>query len=472
MNTKPVFLIICLFLNASMFSQDLWDLNKCIDYALENNLDVKRQKLSEQQTYNNVRQSYANVLPSVNGFARHGYNYGRTIDRFTNEFATERVMFQDFYTSSNLTIFAGFQNINNIRRNIAINTAFKYDTERLKNDIILAIAAGYMQILYNRDIVDARREQLDVINQQVERTKILLEGGTVARGALLEIEAQAAEEEMLFIQAKNNLTLSYLELIHLLDLDPTDEFEIVTPEMEVDKSFALYSPEEVYERALQTEPSIMGSKERIIIAERELAMARGMRSPSLSIGGNLGSGYSGAAQQVVDTEYTGSYREIGFVGETNQTVYSEIVQPVTERKPYSDQITDNFNRMFVVNLQIPIFNRWETKTRVSNAAIDLESARHNHQIYRNELNKTIQQAHADAVAALKQYEAATKSLEASKESFKHAEQRFNLGMISPIEYNESKARTTMAEATAIQAMYDYVYRVKLLEFYLGKGFEL
>ncbi len=474
MKTKLIFkIVVCLFLSSKvLYSQDMWDLNRCIDYALENNLDFKRQKLAEQRTYNDLRQSYANVLPSINGFGRHGYNYGRTIDRFTNEFATERVMFQDYYASTSFTLFSGFQNINNIRRNIALNTAFRYDTEKLQNDIILAISAAYMQILYNHDIVETRLEQLDVINQQVEKTKILLEGGTVAKSALLEIEAQAAEEKMLLIQADNNLNLSYLELIHLLDLDPAHDFEIIRPEIEIDKSLVFYSPEKVYERSLHTEPSIMASKERINIAEKELAIVRGMRSPSLVIMGNLGTGYSGAAQKLVATEPTGKYHEIGFVHETEQPVYTEIMQPVYERIPYSDQIKDNFNRMFMVSLNIPIFNGWETRTRISNAIIELESARHNHEIYRNELNKIIQQAHADAVAALKKYEAAAKSLEVSRESFKYAGQRFNMGLISPIEYNESKARTSMAEAISIQAKYDYIYKVKILEFYLGKGFEL
>ena len=439
-------LLMVLLLPAISSAREIWSLERCFEHARSHNLSIKQQRLLADKASNDLRQSYSMLYPNLNASSNQGFNYGRTIDRFTNEFATERVAFQDMYLASELTLFAGFQQINNIRMNLARNTAFRYDADKLENDIILSIASAYLQILYFEDMVDVARQQLAVSRQQVERTRILLEGGTVARGALLEIEAQASQEELNLLTAENNLNLSYLELVHLLDLDPAVPFAIEKPALEVDGSFVFYDPTTVINRAMMREPSVLASRSRIEMAEKGLQLYQGERYPRLGFTSYIGTGYSGAARRL-----------------ENQV-------PVAI--PYRDQVTDNFNLAVQLRLQVPIFNRFQVHTRVQNARIDLETARLAHDQTQNNLNKAIQQAHADAMAALQKYQGTQKSMYAFAESYHYAEQRFSLGMISSIEYNEAKARLARAEVEALQAKYEFLFKVKILEFYQGDGFVL
>ncbi len=473
MYTFRIFLIVAAGLMLPFLStgQSVWTLERCFDHALSNNLHIKQQEFAEERTRNDLRQSYANLFPNLNAISQQGYNYGRTVDPFTNEFATESVAYQRIYATSGVTLFSGFQNINNIRLHLAQNTAFRYDTERMQNDIILSIASAYLQILYFKDMVEVTRQQLDVMEQQVERTRILMQGGTVARGGMLEIEAQAAQERLNLLNMENNLNLAYLELIHMLDLDPGEPFTIERPDLAVGEEYLFQDPTVVLEKALGFEPSVMAAGQRIRMAESGLAMARGEQSPRISFGASYGSGYSGAARRQIGQESTGQFTEIGRTA-SNEAVLRELTMPIFERISYRDQIKENMNQAIQLELYIPIFNRLQVRRRIQNSRVDLETARISYEITRNNLTKTIEQAHADATAAYQRYLATTKSQEAFRESFKDSEQRLNLGMISMVEYNEAKARLARSEADALQAKYEYIFSARILEFYQGRGFNL
>ena len=473
MHTIRLFIILTAALMFPVISsgQTTWSLQRCFDYALSHNLQIKQQQLAEERTRNDLKQSYANLFPNLNGYAQQGFNYGRTIDPFTNEFATERVAFQRMYAYSGITLFSGFQNINNIRLNLAQNTAFRYDTEKLQNDIILSLASAYLQILYFEDMVEVIGQQLEVMEEQVERTRLMMEGGAVARGALLEIRAQAAEERLNLMNAKNDLELAYLELFHMLDLDPGEAFEIERPDITVDEALLVGDPSSVLEKALGFEPSVRAASQRISMAESGLAMARGEQSPRLSFGASYGTGYSGAARRQVGSQSTGEFTEIGRTA-SNELVLRELTMPIYEKVSYRDQITENMNQAIQLEVQIPIFNRFQTRRRIQNSKVDLENARVGYEITKNNLAKTVQQAHADATAAYQKYQATTLSQEAFRESFRDSEQRFNLGMISSIEYNEAKARLARSEVDALQAKYEFVFKARILAFYQGEGFAL
>ncbi|MFO7977228.1 MAG: TolC family protein [Bacteroidales bacterium] len=462
-------LFILSFLFVPGYSQDAktWSLQQCIDYALTHNLDIKLQELNEEAARADRTQSIANLFPTLGAASYQGYNYGRTIDRFTNEFATERVLYQNLYGQSDLVLFSGFQNINNIRMHNARNTAFRYDTERLKNDIILAIAGAYLQILYHEDLVSVAREQMQVMNQQVERSAVLFEGGTLARSALLEVEAQQAQEQLNLLNAENDLRLSYLELVQLLDLDPEEEFAVESLPMDVDENFAFQSPQEAAVKALSLEPSVMAADYRVNEASKNVAMARGAYSPRLSFNAQMGSGYSEAARRVAGSQATGQYQQIGFT-ESDEAVYQEIMMTQLEKKPYRDQIKDNYNTTLSLVLNIPIFNRLQTRTRVSHARIDLEQARIRLNQTKNNVNKLIYQAHADAMASWQQYLSTEKSRESFEESFRFASQRFDQGMINAVEYNEARVRLVRSQVEALQAKYDFVFKSRILEFYQGE----
>ncbi|MEE4177668.1 MAG: TolC family protein [Bacteroides sp.] len=462
--------IIC-GLASSARGQAVWTLDRCLDYALKHNLDIQLQMLAEREAEVDVKQGFGNLLPTLGAYSQQGYNYGRTVDRFTNEFVTERVFLHNLYAGSDVILFSGFQNINQIRYYNASRSALRYDTEKMKNDLVLAIAGAYLQILYHHDMLEVAQAQLEVVTQQLERTQVLFEGGKLAQGALLEMEAQLARERMGLQQAKNNLKLSELEMIHLLQLDPGEGFVVERLALDVDHAHMLFDPSQVYNKALGHEPSVQAAAERIEMAGNNLAIARGGYSPRLIMSANLGTGYSGAALSLVDMIETGTYQTIGFT-ESNEPVYQEIKQPVYEKKPYRDQLRDNYNTQFSLGLSIPILNHFQTRNRVSRARIQLEGARVQLEQAKYRLHQTVQKAHADALAAYENYLANEKSLEAFEQAFRYSEQRFSLGVVSSIEYNEARTNLAQARAEAIQSKYQYIYMLKILEFYRGEGFSL
>jgi len=472
---KAIFLFIISFFGIfSVFptrAQQTWTLDRCIDHALRHNLDIKLQALGEGWAAANIYQSYGNLLPTLDAYSWQGFNYGRTVDRFTNEFVSERVFLHNLYAGSTMTLFSGFQNINQIRYQNSILTALRHDTEKMKNDLILAIAGAYLQILYHYDMVEVSRSQLAVIEQQLQRTRIMLEAGSVPRGALLEMEAQLARERVVLQQLENQLKLSRLELVHLLQLNSEQEFLVARPDLDVDPPGVLLEPGQVYRSALQNEPSVLAAAQRIDAAGNSLSMARGMLSPRLFLNANMGTGYSGAAMSMVDIIETGTYQSIGFT-KSSELVTREISPPVSGKKPYRDQLRDNYNTQFSLGLSIPILNRFQARTRISHARIELESARIQFEQAKYNLNRTIQKAHADAIAAFETYQATEKSLEAFEQAYRYAEQRFGLGALSSIEYNEARVRLAQAQAEAVQSKYQFIFMLKILEFYRGEGFRL
>ncbi len=466
-----LFALICIMSTATLQAQTVWSLERCIDHALINNLDIRRQHLEADRAQNAVIQSYGNFIPTLSGSSNYGYRYGRSIDQVTNEIYTERIAYQNMSMSGGLNLFSGFQAINNYRLSQARQSAVNYDTESLQNDMILNIANAYLRILYLEDMVDVTRQQLEVTMEQLERTKVLREGGTVTRGHLLEMEAMAAEEEVRYTDAQNRLSLAYLDLIIMLELDPDEDFAIERPDLVMESTSFYYEPEHIYQKALQTEPSVFAAKQRIEMAEKSLAINRGSRAPSLQLQSSMSSAYSEAFRRIANGDNNNataavarSYNPNDYMLRNNDIAF-EIV-------PYREQISQNFARSIQLSLYIPISNRLQTRTNIQNARIDLEQSRLNYERQKNNLGRIIHQAHGDALAAYKSYTSNTKSLEAARESFHYAEQRFNLGLMSSLEFNEAKARLNRAEINALQAMYEFIFMVKILEFYQGEGFTL
>ncbi len=459
-------------LMANTQTNDVWNLERCIAHALENNLDVRIQRLHQAKADHDLTQSYTYLLPGINANTNFGLNYGRSIDQVTNEIYTERIGSQSLSASGNLTLFAGFRTINNIRYNLARQTAFRHNTESMENDLILTIANAYLQILYLEDMLEVAAEQLNLSREQTERTRILLEGGTVSRRDLLEMEAVEAEEQVRHTNIQNNLNLAYLELINLLELDPSDPFTVQRPNINVSEFRFFYDPTEVFEKALLIEPSLQASKYRISMAEKGLAIANGERMPTISLNTSLGSRYSEAYKLPVNQN--GNSKTLTYRNASNLTTTKSdnTTSPIMETVPYSDQLTENYARSAFITVNIPILNQFQARTRIQHARIDLDQARMNYEQTRNNLSKIIHQAHADALAAYEGYNSNSKALEASRASYNYAEQGYTLGRVSTLELNEAKARLNRAETNLIQSMYEFVFKVKILEFYQGEGFVL
>jgi outer membrane protein len=478
---KFVFILSLFFLISSTHAQDAartWSLEDCINFALDNNINIKKQDLGIDYQEEILTQSKLGMLPNVNAFASHGYNWGQRVDPFTNEFATDRVRSNNLYVSGDLNLFSGFQQLNRVKKNKIDLMAAQYDADSYKDDIAINVATAYIQTLFYIEFVEIANSQLEITQQQVDRTRKLVEAGTLAKGDLLVIEAQLASEEYSLIQAENDLSLSYLTLSQLMELQTPTGFVIEKPELGlIESPENVLTPDEIYNLAREIRPEIKSAQLKVESSEKDLSIAKGSLSPRISLSGSVGSGYSGANKLGTNPIY--SEREFGYWYTGNpdnptQPVYG-IVQDGYESfepKPFSEQFNDNLNETVGLNLSIPIFNGWSARSSVKQAKIGIANATYDLELQKNNLYKTIQQAYNDAKAALNRYNSAEKKVKATDESFKYAEQKFNVGLLNSVEYNDAKKEFNVALSESLQAKYDFVFRTTVIDFYLGKPLTL
>lgn len=462
-------LSLFLMLSFSSFSQTVWTLEDCVEYALENNLDIQKQIQSVESNRVTLLQSGLNMLPNLNFNASNIWNTGQTIDQYTNTFATTTVRSNNFSLSTNVSLFNGMQKFNTLKRNQIELMASRYDLDVLKNDISLAVAGYYLDILFNKEILDVAEGQLAITTEQVERIRKMVDAGASAQGDLLTIQAQASTEELNTIEARNRLNISYLSLQQLIDLTVSSDFDIEKPLLkEVAPPKELITADVIYGHALNTRPEIKSAELKVESANKELSIARGGQSPSLTFGASYATGYSGAARQVdpnippIVTEYP-----IGITQLTHDTVIGYQSAYSYRTKSFTDQWNDNDNLSLGFNLYIPIFNGWQVRSSVTQAKILRNIAELDLEQKKRTLQKTIEQAYADAVAALQKYNSANQKVQAQEESFKYTEQKFDVGLVTSYDYNNSKKDLTSSQSELLQAKYDFIFKTTILDFYMG-----
>lgn len=471
MKKNSFFLFILIFLGSTVFAQNEWSLKNCIEYALQNNLQIKQSYLQAEQANINFLQSKGAFLPTLNGQINHSYNIGRTIDRYTNQFVSNQTIQSDnFNLNTQLNLFNGLKNINNYKQNELNTLASKYDLDKMQNDIALSIANMYLQILFAQELVVNAQNQLAVSQLQVQRNTKLFEAGSLPKETLLNVEAQFASEEVNKINAQNQLDLAYLSLQQILDLDTVQDFKIQKPVITVPNESAIaINAYELY-NAAQGLPQIKSAELKYKSAAYSLNSAKGGISPSLSAFASLGTGYSGL-QKNYSTSFVG-YKSSGLITADGSDVLQPDIVTSSSLIPFGKQLDQNLNKTFGLNLTVPLFNGFSNKAQISRAKISQQSAQISLQNARLQLRKEIRQAHADATAAYNRYLANKKALVAMQETFKYTQQRFDIGLVNAVDYNTTKQRLTLAESNLLQAKYEYVFRVKVLEFYQGKPIEI
>lgn len=450
-----------------------WTLEDCITYALENNIQVQQNEISQEISEQDFKASKYNTLPSLNGSASHTYNFGQTIDPFTNSFATNQVRSNSFSLSSQLTLFDGFRNLNTIKRNQAQLEVAKFDLQKIKNDISLNIANAFLQILFNQELLKNTRNQLLVTQLQIDRIDKQVKAGSLPDGALKDIEAQFASEELQVVNAENQLSLSKLNLAQFLRLESADGFEIASPNLNsFDGVSQLISPGALYATALETMPEIKSAEYAYYSAEKSKQIARANYSPTLTLSGSIGSGFSGANREIVGFEnsryVTSTDRTVG----TQDFIERLTTDIIRKDKSFSDQLDDNLNKSVGFRLNIPIFNGMSSRTNVQRAKLQLQTAGLNLENAKLQLRQNIESSHNDAVAALKRYRAAEKSVSALETSFNYTQERFKVGLINSFDFNNEKNRLANSQSELLQAKYNYIFSTKVLDFYQGKAITL
>lgn len=469
---KVILKIIILFaITSNINAQKQWSLEDCVNYALDNNIQIKQQELNVLRSENSLTLSKAALLPNLNGNAAQNFNWGRSVDPYTNDFTENNTSSNNFSLSSSVLLFNGFQNNNTIKQNKFELLASIQDVEKMKNDISLNIAAAYLQVMFNQDMFENAKKQLDISALQVERTKKMVDAGSLPQGDLLSIESQYATDELQVINTQNQLDVSILTLQQLLDLDTVTNFSIIRPDFpELEVNTMTFTIEDIYNEALNNLPEIKSAEYRLLSSEKSLSVAKGGRSPRLSMSASWGTGYSDAYQNYFATDSIyGMVLGYTQIGTDMYSVYSN--QPSylydSETRPFMDQLKDNGSTSLAISLSIPIFNGFQTSKSISNAKINVLNSQYNLELQKNQIYKDIQQKYLDVLAALKKYYSSKKAFASLEKSFAYTQQKYDVGLINFLDYNISKNNFSKAESDLLQAKYDYIFKSKILDFYRG-----
>ena len=418
-------------------SQD-WSLEQCIRYALDNNIAIQQQQLTAEQAGNQLFQSKMMFLPSLNANLSSSLSWGMSKSIQENPDGTlvevqEHRFSQSFSPSiyASVNLFEGLKKINTVRRNRSNYRASEQEEERLRNEIALSVAQAYLQVLLSTEVLAVAESSYESIDVQLTRLKQLVEAGSRPYSEQLEMEAQLAAEEVQRVTSKNQLDNNYLNLRQLLDIPPASTFQIAKPELSVGENFEGEDAGSVYHLA-QDLPQVKGAEYRMESARHELAIARGNYWPTLSLSGSFGSIYYNSREQ-----------------------------------RFWDQMIDQRSPSLNFGLSIPIFNNWSIRTNAKNAKLNLHIARLEVENKRKTLYKEIQSAVTDALAAFNKHKAAERNVIAAKESFRYTEQKFEVGSISATDYNISKNNLLKAQSEELQAKYQYIFQLKIIDFYKG-----
>ena len=317
------------------------------------------------------------------------------------------------------------------------------NVEKEKIELTINIATAYLNILFKKELLDVNKSQEAVTGLQVNRTQKLVDAGSVARGDLLNIQAQRAGEKLNVTNAQNDLNLAYLNLAQLLDLDSTSNFEIFIPDtLEPDLITPIISAEQVYNDALTLLPYVKAGEYQLMSAQKNLAIQKGRRSPQIYLGANWNTYYNSSIGDSIGT-------------------FS-----------YNKQFNNNGNTSLSATISIPIFNYWNVSTSISNAKVQVSDAEYQLDQSKQQLHKEIQQAYNDAASAREKYNASVEAVNSYHESFKYTEQKFSAGIVNSVEYSVAKNNFLKAQSDLAQAKYDYIFQIKILDFYRGVPIKL
>jgi len=379
--------------------QKVWSLEECVRYAIENNIQIKQQIIQTEYQRNALDLSKMKLLPTVNGSASHNYSFGRALDQTTYQYTdNQTVQSNNFYLGASLNLFNGLVNYNSIKRSNYDVLASEEDLKDFKDNIALTIALDYLQILLNKELVTATRDQLNITKQQIAKTIKLVDAGSVARGSLLQIEAQAASEELQLVNIQNQVETSVLNITQLLELSTPEGFEIIVPEIALDTNSVIAGNiNDIYELAVGTRPEIKSSEFKLKASEYDLKIAQGGRSPRLSMSNSFSTGYSDIRKKV--------------------TGIDPVTGPIYGKYSFADQVNDNINYGVGFTLNVPILNGWQVNKNISNSRLNIENSQYALEGTKKTLYKNIQKAYTDAVAALKKYNSSIKAVTSTEESF-------------------------------------------------------
>ena len=476
MRRKNYLLVVLTLINIYCSAQDKWDLRRCIDYALANNISIKQTDLQARLAKLQVYQSKMGQYPSASFSASSSYNSGRNQDPTSFSLITQSYLAANTQLQSSVEIFNWYSKRNTIAANVWDLQASLANSEKIRNDIALTIANVYLQVLLSAEQEKIATVQLQQSQQQLATTRKRVNAGALPELNAAELEAQVARDSSAYITAKGNTQQNILSLKAYMALDAATPFEVDIPPVEKIpvEDIASLMPDVVYASAIANLPQQKYNDYKIKAAERNMAAAKGNMYPTISAFGSLGSGFNSRAQEITSSSLVNAPIGKVNVSGTDYNVFP--FQPFTKydysKQPFFSQLNQNFRQSIGLSLSVPIFNGSNLRTAYERSKISIENLQLQQLLDNQKLKQDIYTAYNNAMVALEKFNASKKTVEAAEKTLAFAQKRYDVGMLGTFELITNQNNLFSAKLNYSVSQYDYVFKMKLLEFYKGKGLKL
>lgn len=459
-------------------SQEKWGLKRCVEYALANNISIQQTKIQEKLNELTYSQSKDARWPNANLQSNGGDQFGRSVDPTTNLFTTQSIKFVNLGLQSTVTLFNFFSQKYTIEANKLTLDASRAQTDKVRNDISLNVSAAYLQALLTHEQVDIAQVQVSQTTEQLSATRKRVEAGALPELSAAELEAQLATDSATFIGAQSQYQINLLSLKALLNLDAAYQFDIETPpadQIPVDPLSEL-DPAYVYDIAVKTQPLQIANELRIKAAEKHTAVTRAQMYPTIAAFGGLNTSYSSAQQTINVGTPTIVYEPSSLyvpINGVNNPVYApnpkfpEVVDANLWR-----QFDRNFRQSIGLTLSVPIFNGNQARVAWNKNKINELSQHLQAKADSQTLKQDIYQAYSNATNALQTYYSRRKSVETAQKSYDLGRKRYEIGLLPTLDLITLQTNLNRAKINMVSAQYDYIFRMKILEFYKGNGIRL
>jgi len=455
---------------SSQAQTKVWTLEECVRYALENNITIQNSELDVKNADIDKKDAFGRYLPSVNGSASHSWNIGLNQDVTTGVLRNQTTQYSSVGINAGVDIYKGLQNQNTYRRAKLSMIASQYQLLKIQEDVSLNVANAFLQILSFKEDLKVKKEQLSIDEKRLKRSEEMVKAGTIPRGDLFDLKATIATDKQNITVSENSLLISKLSLAQLLQLKEFVDFDVVdNTNINDENNILSQKPIDIYNKAKETRTELKLAQTNLEIAEKNVAIAKGAYQPTLSAfyGFNTRASYSdiitGSTPNLAHPT-----SQIGFVEGTNQAVLQNNYSPVLGGPlPIFDQFSNNKGQNFGLQLNVPIFNGFSVRNNVERNKVSLEKSKIDLEQKSLDLQRNVYTAFTDAKGSLNTYESATVALEARQQSYDYAKEKYDVGLMNSFDFTQAQTLLTNAQSDVIRTKYEYIFRVKILEFYFG-----
>ena len=464
-------LIVMLVCNITIQAQSKkWTLEECVTYAIQNNISIKQSELDSKMALIDKKSAVGRFLPSLNASASHSWNIGLNQDITTGLLQNKTTQFTSAGANVGIDIYRGLQNQNTLRKaNLSI-VAAKYQLVKMQEDVALNVANAFLQVLFNKENLKVQKEQLRINEKQYARSEELVKVGSIPRGDLLDVKATLALNNQNVITAENSLLISKLSLSHLLQLKDFENFDVVDDtDVKDANNIMAQTPSAIYEKAFEGRTELKIARTNLEIAEKNVAIAKGAFQPTLQgfYSFNSRVAYSDRVTGVIPNT-SNPTSIVGFVEGTNQNVLSpNFTRVLGNPAPFFDQFNTNKGQSFGMQLSVPVFNGFSARNNVERSKVSLERSKIAVEQQNLDLQRNVYTAFADAKGALNAYESSVAALEARQGAYNYATEKYSVGLMNSFDFNQSQTLLTNAQSEVLRTKYDYIFKIKILEFYFG-----